>query len=668
MPFQKAQAQTTVEAMRSLVELYSFVDLSANSGPPYNLKVDLRALLDDVQTKVITDQYSNDYAFQTDLMNMLNPLFDAHTLYRAPAGYRCFFTRPFTIEASTSNGEMQYTVREGLLGAKTSSIWSRVFDVDITPYLNQVVTNINGMTPTDHLMLVAQKFVANYKDHGVRFNAALRRRWSQVLLNTFPLTDPNLDFVTSMQFANGMTVNMPNVAFCNGGGISGTKDLLLRNELNLSASDAMAELNKTFLEQGIDVHREEEEMFQKEAVRALSAPIVYTHKLQAIRPEEVDRKQMVKVRDYRPLHRILGREFHDTSGHFVPTQYLPADFNASRLTLVASTAAKDAYFMKYDKIGEAPTWILKLTTFRPANTNDTIAIIQKVIEDGQRHNGVNLIVDVAYNGGGWICLADLLLALLVEEWGNLDPHNHHYYLGKNTPPHLTVPYGIYDYRQSQSALAMRSVDVLNDKYTSYGHYLNYGDESRANASFYNPVARTRGGFTSNYTQQAYFPAACVGYPRGSFKSIPYYFKNILVVTDGTCGSACALLTSQLQSQGLATIVSYGGPIKREIPLSTASFAGGNVLEYDVVSKLARLKGGDAPNLPPMMNSSATSRFNFNEYYELDDREVPREFLKRPAHVHLDFWATLYQDDPTTPLGLSNNAALYSIVTTIGDGK
>jgi C-terminal processing protease CtpA/Prc len=651
------QAKSVISAMKSLIDLYSFTDMAANSGPPYNLHVDLRALLGLIENNLKVGSYSNDYDFQVDLMNMMNPLFDAHTLYRGPSGYQCFMVRPFDIEASLnpSTGKMQYTLRQGPLGQVTTQIWANIFNFDASPYLNQVVTNINGMSVTDHLMLIAQNFISTYKDHGVRYNAALRHRWSQTILSMFPLTDSNLDYVSSMTFANGMTVDVPNAGFC-GGGINSTQMLLQRNQFTLGFMNAAqkegAEKN-TLLVQGVDVHRENEEMFQQ-AVRDLDLPIIHPHKRQSAQQVAATRApQTIKVHDYRRIHQTVGREFHDVKDLFVPTHDLPANFDSSFLTIVAQSQAKDTYFMKYNDGVHPTTWILKLTTFAPGNVQDTLNVIQRLIQDGKNNAGTNLVIDVAYNGGGIICLSDLLLALLVPEWGTLQP---------TTAP--TVPYGIYDYKQSVSALAIRAVPALNQAFTSFQNYLDIGTEKPSNDSFYKPILRTRGGYSSNYTQQGYFPAGCVGYPGGSFKAIPYYFKSITVITDGTCGSACALFASQLQSENLAKIISYGGPSGRTIPLSTASFAGGNVLEYNTVSLMSFLQGNGAPGLPPIMTSSAASRFNFNEYYETISTDVPREFLKRPAQVHLDYYATFYNDDPTTPLGLSNNAALYNAVVSI----
>jgi hypothetical protein len=639
--------------MKSLVDLYSFTDMAANSGAPYNLNVDLRGSIASIGAKVNNGAYASDYAFQVDLMNMMNPLFDAHTLYRGPSGYQCFFLRPFNIEATVgSNSQMQYILRTGPLGPQTAAIWNSVFNFDISPYVDQVVTNINGMSPTDQVMLVAQNFISTYKDHGVRFNAALRGRWSQTLLSMFPLNDPNLDFVSEFTLSNGMTVSVPNAGFCGGGGIPNTTTLLQRNQFQLpflSAAEIENIRKGQLLVQGVDVHREQEEMFGS-ALRDLGVS-ANRRDLAAASSSAPRVPQSVTVRDFRPIKRSLGKEFHNVDGLFVPTKSLPLNFDASFLKIVQSSSAGDTFFLKYNDGIHAPTWILKLTTFAPAKVDETLAIINAVIADGQANGGQNLIIDVAYNGGGIICLSDLLLALLVPSWGSLEP---------STGP--TLPYGLYDYRLSNSAKAIQKSSYLNSAFTSFTNYLEINSEKPyTNASFWDPIERTRGGLKSNYTQQGYFPAGCVGYPGGSFKVIPYYFNNRIVLTDGTCGSACALFASQLQSYNLAKIVSYGGPIGRTVPLSTASFAGGNVLEYNSVSLLAFLKGGNVPGLPPMMTSSAASRFNFNEYYEHIEMNIPREFLKRPADIHLDYYATFFNDNLATPAGVANTAALYQAV-------
>lgn len=654
VPFQQSQAVSTLDALDSLTDLYSFTDLAVNSGAPYNIKVDLRGGLASIRSKVSSGAYSNDYAFQTDIMNLMNPLFDAHTLYRAPGGYQCFFLRPFNIEAAVVSGELQFTLRTGPLGDSTNQIWSSVFNFNPAAYVDKVVTSINGKPVSQHVDTVARNFVSTYKDQGVRFNAALRGRWAQTVLSMFPITDPNFDFTSTYVMADGSSVTVPNAGFCNPG-IDSTSGLLGRNKGGaLTAKDF--EVDPMILVRGIDIHKEQEQMLE-DAIKALPAEMLKKNKEAAERVSRLPARpsingETITIHDLTAVHAALGKEFNDLTKFDIPRRHFPASFDASSLKLISASRANDTYYMKYNDGTNPPIWIYKLLSFAPSDVAETLNILNTLLKDAQANNGQHIIADVANNGGGIICLSDLILALLVPEWESLQP-------GIRKPG--STPYGIYDYKASKAALAIRANSNLNSLFTSYQAYLDRQTEKPVTADFYGPVARTRAGITSNYTNQALFPSQCVGYPRTSFTPVKYYFKHITVLTDGTCGSACALFASQLQSNGHAKVVSYGGPLHRTEPLSTASFAGGNVLDYGTVAMYSYLYGGSSPGLPPRMTSSALARFNFNEYYEENDLNTPREFLKRPAEHHIDFYATMFANNPLTPLGLANNAALYKAV-------
>lgn len=640
----------TLDGMDSLADLYSFTDMARDSGAPYNIKVDLRGNLAQFRQKLNSGGYTSDYAFQTDLMNMMNPLFDAHTLYRAPSGYQCFMLRPFNIEAGIQNGQMSYTLRTGPLGASGNNIWQSVFGVNPTPYVDQVVTAINGKPVTQHVDTVARNFISTYKDEGVRFNAALRGRWSQTILSMFPITDSNLDFTSTYTMANGQTVTIPNAGFCNPA--PGSTNGILGRNAGSSSKRSIDSLpaDPMFLVSAMDIHKEHDQLLA-DAVAGIPASFLRHNARAAETVAAAPVPQTITIKDYTGIHAAMGPEFHDLTQFNVPTRQIPANFNANNLRVVLGSKANDTFFMKYNDGVNPPTWIFKLTTFAPGDATDTLNVLNALLTDAQANKGTHLIADVAYNGGGIICLSDLILAMLVPEWRTL-----------SGPHQGSTPFGTYDYKQSKTALAIRSVSNLNSLFTSYSNYLDRSTEKPVTESFYNPIPRTRAGTTSNYTQQALFPSACVNYPGGGFRAVPFFFKSVTVLTDGTCGSACALFASQLQSNKKATVVSYGGIVGRTVPLSTASFAGGNVLEYGTVATYAYFYGGRTAGLPPMMTSTAAARFNFNEYYEDNDLSTPREFLKRPADHHLDFYATFFASNPWTPLGLANNAALYGAVT------
>lgn len=199
-------------------------------------------------------------------------------------------------------------------------------------------------------------------------------------------------------------------------------------------------------------------------------------------------------------------------------------------------------------------------------------------------------------------------------------------------------------------------------------YLNLENQQSyapTNTSWYQGPTSTRGGATSQYTIKNYFPNECQSYAQGLVeREIDYFLPQITVVTDGTCGSACALFIAQLQSYRSLSpsqsvkIVSYCG-YGNSVP-DTASFAGGNVLDTTALGELFSQTNFNDTRLPIQFPTSAIARFNFHEYYINAAAPTPREFMKLPADVHLGGYGcgALFADDLTTVLGNNEAWKLY----------
>ena len=98
-------------------------------------------------------------------------------------------------------------------------------------------------------------------------------------------------------------------------------------------------------------------------------------------------------------------------------------------------------------------------------------------------------------------------------------------------------------------------------------------------SFNEPIARKRGGTSSNYSQLVFFAVPLPSdTPNMWMNNGGYYFDKIIVLTDGTCGSACAYFSTKLKQDKKAWIVSAGGVLGQDMDIS--SFAGGNVEDWD----------------------------------------------------------------------------------------
>eukprot|EP00971_Amphidinium_carterae_P085031 1682354-Amphidinium_carterae.1 len=150
------------------------------------------------------------------------------------------------------------------------------------------------------------------------------------------------------------------------------------------------------------------------------------------------------------------------------------------------------------------------------------------------------------------------------------------------------------------------------------------------------------------------------------------WAEVAVLTNGLCGSACALVQSRLEFAHGATIFTYGGQPGQK--MDSAAFAGGNVLEYhnfwpmvlysavvgDIIhgegtpiGKRLRMEGAArrhyAQTLLLPLPTGAKARFNFNMMFvkEMGPKALPREWYIMPAHHHYWRWIQTSLEDEKT---------------------
>jgi hypothetical protein len=158
----------------------------------------------------------------------------------------------------------------------------------------------------------------------------------------------------------------------------------------------------------------------------------------------------------------------------------------------------------------------------------------------------------------------------------------------------------------------------------------------------------RSGVVSPYTPKAYLPEVLDNYvdPSQYFYLAANViraagnesFRRILVMTDGTCGSACSGFLTQLRLLGRVLIVGKGGLPSTGLHES-ASFTGGNVEDWDpFVSYICFMSEEVARNTSILtLPSTAYTRFNFREFY-LGNHTIPREFDPLPPDFHYLNWS------------------------------
>jgi ElaB/YqjD/DUF883 family membrane-anchored ribosome-binding protein len=630
----------------SLVALYSFTDIAKNSGPPYFVQVDLPTSLAAIKANVLGGGYSSDYIFQSDIMRLFNGLNDAHTNYRAPEGYNCDLRRPYHPVFVTDEEGARFVFEPGSFNELTDFVWQTGAGMTPSLLFGKAFFQVNGMPAMQYFENFAQSTISNYKDPSVRFNAALRKDWMAFSLRRFPIMDSNMDYVTSYLTQTGWTA-VPNLAYCSTPP-SSTDSVISRNH----ESPEIAYVIPDHTKNGLDVHRERQNELQRDLDK-LIASLSESVLTQATANHEQSRKLRSSIADIisrntKTIHlkdqQASQQEQEEAKG--VP-KILQAgkDFisDPSKLTVISQAPDLSAIFMSYAVGGSQPVYILKVSTFLPTAYEDYIGVILSAFQLLQSRKASNLIIDVQNNGGGVICFANAMLTLLTPLW-SLDP-------GVNQ----TLPIGHYDFRQSAVSDYIRTTK-LSMIVTTDLQFLNAStNKPFASNAMYKPRLVQRGGSYSNYTQQGLFPAHCSQLAPFIPKPI-YYVPNVLVLTDGACGSSCALFLTQLQTHKIAKTLSFGGPVGAPVPLSTSSFAGGNVFSYNMIADESVWLGD--PKLPQPFPTTAFASWNMNELYASDNLNVPREFLKKPADFHLDYWATLF-DDSTSEGGKTLLTILYT---------
>ena len=145
------------------------------------------------------------------------------------------------------------------------------------------------------------------------------------------------------------------------------------------------------------------------------------------------------------------------------------------------------------------------------------------------------------------------------------------------------------------------------------------------ASTPSPFSKVRPGAPppSIPSPSANIPAPCV----------LFFAPQILLLTDGTCGSACSFFESRLVVDGGGTAVSYGGLL--DAPMDTSSFGGGGVTGgWDTY--LETVRDPQVRSTLPQLVSTAYVTFTSSEFY-LPTAPLPREWLRLEAELRYPIW-------------------------------
>lgn len=104
---------------------------------------------------------------------------------------------------------------------------------------------------------------------------------------------------------------------------------------------------------------------------------------------------------------------------------------------------------------------------------------------------------------------------------------------------------------------------------------------------------------------------------------PWNNDSMIIITNGMCGSSCALIAQYLQEVGNVKTIAVGGFAKKD--MSFASFTGGANVNYEFIYEDPNLK-----SVPKKIEYNVDFGFTFLEAYSLKYPDQVMDFQFRPA--------------------------------------
>ncbi|GIQ88262.1 hypothetical protein KIPB_010468, partial [Kipferlia bialata] len=280
---------------------------------------------------------------------------------------------------------------------------------------------------------------------------------------------------------------------------------------------------------------------------------------------------------------------------------------------------------------------------------DHQAVFGTAFETLSTHSFDQIVLDLRNNGGGTITAGPYLLQMLFGTEA-IKPMNYPLKTRAGSAAEAMYDQEVFPYAHgamyepiTHSSLSPKS--VLKDA---------------TDVSFSNPLPSADTSLDSPYTA-AYTEGIILGpydyYDRdGKLKLVStgyndetsYYVppmaepplnpRNVYVLTDGLCGSTCAITISHIADYNLGTVVYFGGnpssdPSSMETPPSIYSFGGGMVTS---ASGYSGYQG-----LPADFPSGTGLSFAVFAATSPVDTSVPSEFRSVPADVYVTAWPVPY---------------------------
>ncbi|RYG66027.1 hypothetical protein EON64_10670, partial [archaeon] len=354
-----------MDVITQSLENFGFKALYHNTGPPYNIMLDIDQELTETSAMITNNEFATDLDFQEHLQSIIQKTIVAHTRYQKPACYNAIFVQPFAFDMRVEEtGSVDDEPAVYLMRNIYTDLYTQTYDAP-TPDPNDVIGKqvvlLNGVEFTTEVASWGDSHETRSNNPGIRFNSAIR---SYLYRSAISLTVLPLQPLT-ITLADGSEYTFPWLASYTNGLAS----------LTLCAAPTVED-------------------------SAEAAPLLGPSHDGAL-PDLLEHAQPI---DHAALHAFRpDREV-----------VVPSDSAYPLTCFVQTVRGENASAAKVSRV-----LVMKVSSFSPDGFYlDAWAGFLDNAKQCLSTNYDMIIVDVMQNGGGYVCLGLRLLELLVEDYYN----------------------------------------------------------------------------------------------------------------------------------------------------------------------------------------------------------------------------------------------------------
>ncbi|KAF9987702.1 hypothetical protein BGZ75_000229 [Mortierella antarctica] len=584
-PFDSRIRDSTLRSVHANLEsFYVFYDI-AKSPPPLE-NSDLSPV--DLSLSLMTlgnMTFPTDYAFHSDLAQLIAQLQDPHTTYKSMCYQQFQFIQPLSTYGVYENERQQVKIAT-VLNELDPRLGKALVDCE--------VTHIDG-SPAFEVVSEFARTKSYSKDHGVRLNKAFSYL-------AHDRTGSAYDRYALGTFAQRSTIP-PNATV----------------EYKISC---------------------ESKMIKAGSATNPSAPAETTIEL-AWSALDATMAPYSNARSYRK--QFCADDSIQTVKKFVLDSASPDDFSPAKAHLHGGHAKSRELFRgpyaSFHMLSDGNTAIFRLGTESPDKMDTSRNTFYSNIDDGfaamAAAGATKLIIDLQNNSGGIIC------------WGR-------YVLQTLFPHTIDAPY-IYNLRASPLAQALARATFANNDQDIESPYMGLVDPDTGdelNDDSWMIPGRTlpgREGYFSDQVTDRY--CAAVEDIKGSSDDTPFKAENMIILTNGFCGSTCAVLALQLHERYGVRSVAIGGHHGESMAFT--SFPGGAVQAnnsmwvsriqqvFDMLPESAHTRKL-RELLPRQLPANGQLTFTFRQVMSAAFPDKVSEYMRVPSEFRMDYTSARFR--------------------------